>query len=329
MSNSVRILSATDVKQALPMADAIEGMKAAYKQLSVGEANVPLRGRVNTPAGVTLVMPAYLEQSDDLGVKIVSVFPDNPSRGLPTIHAMVLALDPETGQVLAMMEGGSLTAIRTGAGAGAGTDILARPDAKSVAIIGSGVQARTQLEAVCTVRQIEKVWVYSPTKTNAEKFAAEMAGQGPIPQDIVVTDASTDAIKDAHIICAATTSKTPVFDGTQVKLGTHINGVGSFTPEMIELDETTVKQSLIVMDSKEAVLEEAGEIITLLEQGIIDESHLHAELGEIIAGSKSGRVDDQQITFFKSVGVAVQDAISASIALKNAEAHNLGTVVEL
>jgi len=330
MSNPVRILSADDVQQALPMADAIAGMKTAFAQLSQQQAEVPLRGRVQAgDKGVTLVMPAYLSASDDLAVKIVSVFPGNPERNLPTIHAMVLALDPTTGQVLAMMEGGSLTAIRTGAGSGAATDFLARPDSKTVAIIGSGVQARTQLEAVCTVRDIQQVYVYSPTIAHAEQFAVEMAGQGVIPDAITVVANPDEAIRQADIVCAATTSKTPVFNGESLQPGTHINGVGSFTPEMIELDETTVKNALVVVDSQEAVLEEAGEIIVLLEQGIIDRSHIYAELGELAAGLKPGRTNDQQITFFKSVGVAVQDAISANIAYQNALKHNLGTAVQL
>lgn len=330
MSNPVRILSADDVRQALPMADAIAGMKTAFAQLSQHQAEVPLRGRVQAGAkGVTLVMPAYLSASDDLAVKIVSVFPGNPAQNLPTIHAMVLALDPTTGQVLAMMEGGSLTAIRTGAGSGAATDFLARSDSKTVAIIGSGVQARTQLEAVCTVRDIQQVYVYSPTRAHAEQFARDMAGQGVIPDAITVVDNPDDAVRQADIVCAATTSKTPVFNGDALLPGTHINGVGSFTPEMIELDATTVRNALVVVDSQEAVLEEAGEIIILLEQGIIDRSHIYAELGELAAGLKPGRTDDQQITFFKSVGVAVQDAISANIAYQNALKHNLGTAVQL
>lgn len=327
----LRILSAEDVRTALPMAEAIEGMKVAFAQLSQQKAVVPLRARVDVAPheGTALFMPAYLARSDDLAVKVVSIFPQNSERGEPIIYASVLVLDSETGRPLAFMEGGSVTAIRTGAGAGAATDLLANRDAKSVAIIGSGVQARTQLEAVCTVRDIESVQVYSPNREHAEQFASEMAGQGPIPQKIVVAADADTAVHQADIICAATTSSTPVFSGTAVQPGTHINGVGSFMTTMQEIDSETVQKALVVVDEMEAAKAEAGDIVIPIESGTISWEHVHGELGEIVAGSKVGRTSPEQITFFKSVGVAVQDAISGQIALQNAEAMGLGQLVNL
>ena len=328
--SAIRFLSRSDVIQALPMADAIDGMKVAYGALSANQVDMPLRMRISGQNdGVSLIMPAHLGETGDMGVKVVSIFPDNAANNLPTIHAVVLVIDSATGQVLAMMEGGSLTAIRTGAGAGAATDILANPDASSVAIIGSGVQARTQLEAVCTVRQIEEVMVYSPTKANAEQFALEMAGQGAIPEKISVAEDANSAIQDADIICAATTATSPVFDGNLLKPGVHINGVGSFTPQMQEFDLVTLQKSRIFMDERAAVLEEAGEIIIALENGAITEDDLYAEIGEVINGTKQGRQSLEDITFFKSVGVAVQDAIAGNIALQNAEAMDKGTLLEM
>lgn len=306
-------------------------MKTAFAQLSTGKGQVPLRSRLDVPAyrGVSLFMPAYLRESHQVAVKVVSVFGENPKRGLPVIHGLVLLLEEETGRPLCLLEGGSLTAIRTGAGSGAATDLLARPDAKVVAIIGSGVQARTQLEAVCTVRSIEEVRVYSPTQAHAETFAQEMAGQGPIPAYIQVMTDADSAVLGADIVCTATPAPKPVFNGRSLAPGTHLNAVGSFTPAMIELDETTILRSLVVVDSRESVLEEAGELITLLQQGIITPDHIHAELGEIVAGLKPGRTSPDQITFFKSCGVAVQDAAAAHIAWQNALTHNLGSRVVL
>ncbi|MEO1442616.1 MAG: ornithine cyclodeaminase family protein, partial [Chloroflexota bacterium] len=295
---------------------------------SSGKAQVPLRARVETD-GTTLVMPAALKDTGDLAIKIVSVFPSNAARGIPTIHALVIALDPETGVPTAFMEGGTLTAIRTGAGSGAATDILARPDSRTVAIIGSGAQARTQLEAVCTVREIEKVYVYSRTPANSRTFAEQMAGQSGIPASVVVAASANDAVRQADIVCAATTSIEPVFDGDALKPGTHINGVGSFRPDMQELDLATIQKSLVVVDSVDAVLEEAGELIIPLNNGDIDRTHIHAELGAIVNGQAAGRTDDGQITFFKSVGVAVQDVVAAGIAVKNAVARDLGTLLPL
>ena len=332
----IRVLSAADVRQALPMQAAVEGMKTAFSQLSSGEATVPLRSRVPVlqSNGVALFMPALLagaseQDAGTLAVKVVSVFGDNPKRNLPIIHAAVMVLDSETGQPLALMEGALLTAIRTGAGSGAATDVLAREDASVVAIFGSGVQARTQLEAVCTVRKMEQVWVYSPTATHAEAFAAEMAGSGPVPADVRVTRSPREAITHADIICAATTSRVPVFDGQDLQSGAHINGVGSFTPEMQEVDVETVRRSLVVVDSRESVMEEAGDLIVPIQNGDIAANHIHAEIGEVILGSHTGRTSDDQITYFKSCGVAVQDAIAAGIALANAKQMGLGSLVEL
>lgn len=327
----LRILTAAEVKQALPMAAAIAGMKSAYAQLSAGLAVAPLRAHLDITAhqGTTLVMPAYLPQDGALAVKVVSVFPQNARRGERVINGLVLVLDAETGRPSALLEGSALTAIRTGAGSGAATDILARPDAHVVAILGSGVQAHTQLEAVCTVRAISEVRVYSPDQTQAAEFAAEMAGVGPIPTDVrVVADAAT-AVRDADIICTATTSHAPVFDGRDLKPGAHINAIGSYQPTVQEIDAATVQRALVVVDSREAALAETGDLIIPLQQGLITAAHIHAELGEIVAGVKDGRTHPQQITLFKSVGTAVQDAIAGRIALANAVQMGLGMLLDL
>jgi alanine dehydrogenase len=326
----LQLLSAADIVAALPMAEAIGGMKYAFAQLSNGRAEAPLRTHIKVDdVGATLVMPAILADSGDLAIKVVSVFPNNSQLGLPTIHALVLALDTVTGKPLALLEGGSLTAIRTGAVSGAATDLLARQDAQRVAIIGSGVQARTQLEAVCTVRNIKEVRVFSLLPDQARQFAREMAGRGSIPPSITVVEDANSAVREADIICTATTSSTPVFDGEQLKPGAHVNGIGSFTPEMQEIDMQTIKRSLVIVDSRAAALEEAGDLIIPLQKGDITQEHIAAELGEIVSGIHPGRTSPSQITFFKSVGIAVQDAAAASIAIRNALANGLGSTITL
>lgn len=328
---SIRILSTPELRQALPMADAVEAMKAAYAQLSSGRAILPLRSRIafEQANGVALFMPAYLPQDESLAIKIVSVFPQNPEQDLPTIHALVLALDAATGRPLALLEGGSLTAIRTGAGSGAATDVLARADSSTVAIIGSGVQARTQLEAICCVRDIERVWVHSPNRQHAQAFADDMAGHNGVPHAVQVAESADEAVREADIICTATTSHQPVFDGRRLRPGCHINAVGSFTPDMVEIDLETLKQARVVVDSREAVLEEAGELIQPIRAGEFSEDEIHAELGEIILGTAEGRTAAEQITLFKSVGVAVQDAAAAAVAIRNAQADGLGKVIDI
>jgi len=326
---TLRILSHQDVRRALPMRQAIEAMKAAFAQLSTGQANVPLRVALDVPAhnGVTLFMPAYLAADDRMAVKIVSVFNDNPARGLPLIHALVVVVDAETGRPAAVMDGTYLTALRTGAASGAATDLLARPEARTAAIFGAGAQARTQLEAVCAVRPITTAWVYDVVPERAAAYAAEMGQALSLPVRVAGTPA--EAVRQADVICTATTSSTPVFDDADVRPGTHINAVGAYTPQMQEIPAETVLRARVVIDHREASLAEAGDLLIPLRRGLMTEAHIYAELGEIAAGLKPGRGSAEEVTLFKSVGVAVQDVAAAGAVLEAARQMGLGTEVEL
>lgn len=322
------VLNAEQVREALPMAAAIEAMKQAFAAMAEGRAHVPLRASLSVPPhdGTTLVMPAFLEDqgAGALTVKVVSLFPPNVGRGLPLIHAAVLVLEETTGRAKALLEGGTLTAIRTGAASGAATDLLARRETSTVAILGSGVQARTQLEAVCTVRSIDTVRVYSPTADHSERFAEEVRGQGPIPKDVRRAESAAEAVSDADIICAASTSVTPVFDDEDLKPGVHINAVGSFQPHVVETPVETILRALVVVDDRDAALEETGDLIQPIRKGIYSRERIHADLGEIVLGRAAGRTSDDQVTFFKSVGLAVQDAAAARVVLRDAEQRGLG-----
>jgi len=325
------ILNADDVRRALPMNEAIEAMKLAYASLSDGRAEMPLRTRLPVPKhdAATLLMPAFVqsESGDALAVKIVSLFPKNPARGLAFIQAAVLVLEPDSGRPLALLEGSSLTAIRTGAASGAAIDLLARKGSKTVAVFGAGMQGRTQLEAACAVRQIDKAWVYDTDPERAAAFAKEMAGRGNVPHDVRVARSSQQAVEDADIICAATTSKTPVFEDEHLKPGVHISAIGSYQPDMQEVPAQTVARALVVVDSRSAVLAESGDLIQPMRAGLFGEDHIHAELGEIVLGRKTGRQSPEQVTYFKSVGLAVQDAMAAQLALRNADKMGLGQTV--
>jgi alanine dehydrogenase len=327
------ILTAEDVRKALPMEETIKAMKSAYASLSDGKAEVPLRTRLSVPPqeAVSLFMPAYVQtkEGDALAVKVVSLFPKNPELGLAFIQAAVLVLEADTGRPVALLEGSSLTAIRTGAGSGAAIDILARVNSRVVAVFGAGAQGRTQLEAACSVRKIEQVWVFDPSVESAESFAQEMAGYGPIPVDLRVANSPEGALAKADIVCTATTSDTPVFADVDLKPGTHISAIGSYTPEMQEVPAETVSRALVVVDSRSATLAETGDLLGPMQDGLFGEEHISAELGEIILGRKPGRQSPEQITYFKSVGVAVQDAMAAQLALQNARKLELGTKVSL
>ena len=322
------VLNAEEVRKALPMAEAIEVMKQAYASLSDGKADVPLRTRVSIPPheAASLIMPAYVQavDSEALAVKVVSLFPGNPSRGLAFIQAAVMVFDPETGQAAALLEGASLTAIRTGAGSGAAIDLLARADSRVAAIFGAGAQGRTQLEAACSVRKIEKAWIFDSDREKAVSFAREMAGKGSIPLDLQPAGSARQAVMEADIICTATTSSSPVFSDDDLKAGVHISAIGSYTPEMQEVPSETVIRARVFVDSQSAVLAEAGDLIQPMQNGRITQAHVHAELGEVLLGRKSGRLDQEEITYFKSVGVAVQDAMAAQLALHNAKRDKFG-----
>lgn len=319
---TIRILSAADVRASLPMPKAIDAMRHAYGQLSEGEVTAPPRQHLSTDKGVTLIMPAYLPERSEFGIKVVSVYDDNPNLNLPRITATVLVLDPATGSPKAFMDGASLTAIRTGAGGGVAADLLARKDAKKVGLFGAGVQARAQLQAVMAVRDIEHVHLISRTEASAQQLAVEISEWTDAPE-VNLVPTPQEVVSDADIVICATTSAIPLFDGNDLKPGTHITAVGTFVPEKREVDTTTIKRAnRIVVDSREACLEEAGDLI-------IPNAQIDAEIGEIVNANKEGRQSDDEITFFKSVGVAVQDAVAASVVLAEAEAKDLGIVVEM
>jgi len=328
----VRVLNGDDVRKALPMDAAIEAMKQAFAALSGGRAVVSLRLHlpVEQHDGVSLCMAALVqeEHAEALAVKVVSLFDRNPERHLPTLQAAVLALEPDTGRPVALLDGAALTAIRTGAASGAATDLLARPDSRTAAVFGAGVQARTQLEAVCTARRIETAWVWDPRPGAGEALCREMGGRGPVPRDLRAADDARQAVAEADVVCTATTSHTPVFADADLKAGAHVNAVGSYQPHVQEIPAETVARALLVVDSRQAALEEAGDIIQPIKQGLIGPDHVHAELGELVLGREQGRTSADQVTLFRSVGVAVQDAVAAREVCRRAEQLGLGQEVQ-
>lgn len=341
------VLGASDVREALPMPHAIELMKRAFGALARGEATIPPRTHLATSSGdgVTLVMPARIdggtgERSDvgewsSLAVKVVSVFDRNPDAGLARIQGAVIVLEPDTGRLLALLEGSALTAIRTAAASGAATDLLASPGAARLAILGAGVQARSHIEAMCAVRPISSIRIYSRTSTKVDEMVRELKrspgggdGGDTLPRDIARADSPADAVRGADIICAATTSSGSVLDDGDVKPGAHINAVGSFTPEAREIPGATVARAWVVVDDREAAWTEAGDLIRARDEGLIDCSHIRADLGELVLDPRLRPADPEQLTLFKSVGIAVQDAAAAGAAVETAQRRGLGTTVE-
>ena len=318
-------LSADDVRRALSMTDAIGAMREAFTELSAGQVTLPGRQCLQAAGkhGDNLIMPCHCASLKIFSVKTVTVYDDNPKHGLPTIQALVILTDDATGTHSAVIDGASLTAIRTGAASGLATDVLARPDAASVAVFGAGVQARTQLEAVCCVRTIREARVYDANPAAADRFAADMTDCLGLP--VERADTSAIALADIDIVCTATSSPKPVFEDNELPPGAHINAVGVYHPDMAEIPASTVCRARVVVDHRDSALEEAGDLIGPLNQGLVQESDITTELGEILLGRSSGRLDASEVTLFKSVGVAIQDLYAGAKALEHARPLGLGT----
>jgi len=332
----VRALTADEIRRLVPIRDAVEQMKQVFAAYSRGETISPLRTPVNMPdgSGVVLFMPAYVPAGPGApaatGLKVVSVFAGNRERGLPTINAIVVVVDPETGVPIGLLEGAAVTALRTGAVSGAATDLMARPNATTLAVIGAGAQGITQAAAVCSVRDISEIRVYDLFAASRETFAERLAVWIPegMPR-VVVVDNARDAVSGADVICTATTATSPVFEDEWLSPGTHINGIGAYTPEMQEIPDATVARARVVVDAVEAALHEAGDLIQSIDRGAIQREAIHIEFGQVAAGEIAGRESDDQITFFKSVGNAIQDMIVCGAALEAAAAQGIGQTIDL
>lgn len=328
----MRVLSADDVRRAVPMQAAIDAVAAAFLCLATGQADVPLRIQIVTPEpqGVSFFMPARLggAPAPALGVKVVSVFPGNLGHGEPSIYALVNLFDPASGRPLAVLDGTYLTALRTGAASGVATRHLARTEARVLAIFGAGAQALPQVLAVCAVRPIERVWIVNRTAERARLLVARLRDAG-LTQDLRIARGPAQALAEADVVCTATSSPTPLFADAELRPGTHINAIGAYRPAMAEIPPATLARARIVVDQRQAAWAEAGDLIQAREAGVISEANIAGELGDVVAGTVPGRSGPAEITCFKSVGNAVQDVAVAALALTRASALGLGVELAL
>ena len=326
------VLTRSDMESVLTMKDNIEVLEQAFREYALGNVKMPLRPTISLDEfhGAIFFMPGYVGGGmNALGIKVVSAFQDNPSKyGLPLIQGTVLLHDARTGALLAIMDGAYLTAMRTGAATGVATKYMARENAETVGIFGAGVQAETQLLAIREVRSITSVRVFDISKPKASSFREKM--EKVVKVRISVADSAKEVVEASDVVVTATTSKQPVFDGEWVQAGCHINGIGSHHgPGVREVDGTTVKRSMVVVDSKEACLKEAGDIMDPIAEGLISQNHIYAELGEIVIGKKKGRLNDNDITFFKSVGLALEDVSTALRTFELAKKRNVGNMIPI
>jgi len=322
------ILNRKDVMSVLDMNDCMNAVEQAFAELVNGTAVMPLRLNIKPDDGLALYMPAYLKGMGALACKVVTVYKNNPSKhNMPTTIGKVLLQDPNTGDVICIMDGGYLTAVRTGAASGVATKYMARKeDGQKAGIFGAGVQAKMQLWAVAEARKLSGAMVYDVMPENAKKFAEEMSAKLKI--EVVVAE-KPEMLLNCDILCTATSASNPIFNGKDVKEGTHINGIGSHTPTQRELDSEIIKRSVFVGDSKEACFSEAGDIMIPVSEGVITKDHFFAELGEVITGKKVARKSDKDITIFKSNGLAIQDAATAKLIYDKAVLAGIGVKVDI
>lgn len=323
------ILNQRQVEQLLPMPECIAVMEEALSSLARGEMHQPLRTVVHPPgaAGVIAMMPAY--RSGDaavFGLKAICVFPGNPKIGKDSHQGGVLLFSGETGEPLAMMNASAITAIRTAAVSAVATRTLAREDACELAIIGAGVQARSHLASISCVRSIKRARVVSRNPDDARELVSEMQGSFDFPLTAVADN--REAVAGADIIVTVTTSLEPVVSREWLAAGTHINAIGTYSPRAREIDSATMVAATLFVDRRESALNEAGDYLLAAQEGAIGPDHIRAELGEVLIGAARGRTTSDEITLFKSLGIAIEDLAAAAYIFKKAQQQDVGAWVE-
>ncbi len=322
----IRLLDRQAVASVFTMDAALQMAKAAFLALDEGRAVMPerLATKVAQHSGTHLSMPCYAhdDEGDALSIKVATVFEQNPDRGLPTTMAFLLLHDAETGELISLMDAECLTAMRTGAASALATQMLAQEDASVATVFGAGAQAESQLEGVAHVRPIRTAYIVSRNPQQTQEFARRMAYRLGI--DVLPAPNPSEAVKASQVICAATTSRSPVFDGADLQPGTHVNAVGAFRSDMCELDAEALSRSRVFVDRLESAQAGAGDLIQAVQAGSMEWDQVAGELGGLASGRLPGRTSPEQTTIFKSVGLAVQDVFAARWIFQEAVKRNLG-----
>lgn len=324
-----RLLTEQHVHSLLPMGDLIAAMESALAKFSGGEVLQPVRSvlTVGPTKAYFGLMPAYVPSPASLGAKLVTVFNDNHTKQLPSHLATILLLDPDTGALLALMDGRYITEARTAAVSAVSARFLARANASKLAILGSGVQARSHLEALQHVRQLKEVRVWSPRALSRTQFVDDMSPRIGIP--IVAAESAEAAVRDADLIVLATSSKTPVVRNAWVGSGAHVMCVGACRPDQREMDPALVQRGRLYVDSRAAAVLESGDVVMNINEGFFDASHIRGEIGELVLGRAPGRAAAPDVTIFKSLGMAVEDVVAADLVFRRAIENGAGTELTL
>jgi alanine dehydrogenase len=323
------LLSETQVQSLVDIDELIAALEQAHIQYSTARAVMPLRLVVPLPEiqGRITSMPGYLSDDRALGMKVVTYFQNNPKQGLPAILATVMLFSAASGKMIAAMDGSYITAIRTACASAMATKVLANPQTRVMAILGAGVQARAHIRAIARVRGLEKIKIHSPSGASAAAVKKELGPE--VDAAIEVANSAEEAVRESDLVVTVTTAKEPILRREWLKAGAHINAVGSHRPDFREIDGATLARAKIVVDSREAIMGECGDILLAITEGSITQDPIHGEIGEVLAGSKAGRTGTAEITLYKSVGIAIQDVATANLVYAKALQRGVGTSVEI
>lgn len=325
----MRLLNKEDIVKVFSMQDAVESVKEAFLLYSQGKTENPLRTKIPAEkyGGNLLFMPTYAEETGYASLKIINIYPQNISKDRPTSFAQVVLIDAGSGEILSILDGTYVTQLRTGAASGVCFDVLGRQDARIGALIGTGGQAETQLAAMVSVRDLDVVRVHDISKERTAAFVKEMNEKlADYETKIIAADSADEAVEDADLLITVTPSKEPVFNASKCKKGITISCVGAYQPDMQEMDPAILpRASKIFLDSKSAVLEESGDILKPLSEGIIKEQDITGEIGDVLAGKRKGRESDDEIIVFETVGIGMQDLITAKAIYEKAVAEDVGS----
>jgi alanine dehydrogenase len=323
------VLSEEQVRSLIDVEELITALEQAHIQYSTGKAVMPVRLVVPLPQiqGRITSMPGYLNEDKALGMKVVSYFQNNPKQNLPAILATVLLFSATTGKMIAIMDGGYVTAIRTACASAMAIRALANQETPMLGILGAGVQARAHVQALCCVRKLNQIKLYSPSGTSAANIKREL--EPAVGVAIDVAKSAEETVRNSDLVVTATTARQPILKSQWLKPGAHISAVGSHRPDSREIDGPTLARSKVIVDSREAIMAECGDILLAIKEKSITENPVHAEIGEVLAGTKPGRKSASEITLYKSVGIAVQDVATAQLVYHKALELKVGTNVEV
>ncbi|MBH30382.1 MAG: ornithine cyclodeaminase [Candidatus Marinimicrobia bacterium] len=326
---SLLILNRQEVRELLPMRDCMDVLAAAFRAYSSGESVQPLRTMMKVPEtdDILASMPGYDGASESMAVKLITVFDDAAETVLDSHQGLVVLFSSDHGNPLAIMDAIEITAIRTAAASGVATEALAKEDASALAILGAGVQARSHFDAMTEARDIKTVRIWNRSRNGAEALAAELPPQGSV--DVTVANTVQSAVSGADLICTVTAAAEPVLKGEWIQPSVHVNAVGSSTPSKRELDTDAIVRSRLFVDSRESAVNEAGDFLIPKSEGAVGDDHIVGEIGEVLSGKAPGRQSRDEITLFKSLGMAVEDVAAAHLIYERAKAEDRGVWIEM